>query len=68
MNWCMINDHEKLHKSVQTTGAALQAISQLCRRYIPILEKIISIKNNPPKQGEEVFGRSGVSTQKASLQ
>jgi hypothetical protein len=64
----MINDHEKPHKSVQTTGAALQAVSQLCRRYIPILEKIISIKNNPPKQGEAVFGRSGVSTQKASLQ
>lgn len=64
----MIDDHEKPHKSAQTTGAALQAISQLCRRYIPILEKIISIKNKPLLQGEAVFGRSGVHQQKTSLQ
>jgi hypothetical protein len=64
----MIDDHEKPHKSIQTTGEALQAISQLCRRYIPVLEKIITIKNKPLEQGEVVFGRSGVSPQKASLQ
>lgn len=64
----MIDDHEKPHKSIQTTGEALQVITQLCRRYIPILEKIIDIKNKPLERGEAVFGRSGVSSQKASLQ
>lgn len=64
----MIDDHETPHKNAQTTGAALQAISQLCRRYIPILEKIIHIKNKPLEQGEVAFGRSGVQQQKASLQ
>jgi hypothetical protein len=64
----MIDDHEKPHKSAQTTGAALQAVGQLCRRYIPVLEKIISIKKKPLEQGEAVFGRSGVQPQKASLQ
>lgn len=64
----MIDDHEKPEKNLQTTGQALQAISQLCRRYIPVLEKIIVIKSNPPKTGEAVFGRSGVHNPKASLQ
>ncbi len=64
----MIDDHEKPHKGIQTTGEALQAISQLCKRYIPVLEKIISIKSKPLEQGEAVFGRSGVQPQKASLQ
>ncbi|MCD6045825.1 MAG: hypothetical protein K0R48_988 [Gammaproteobacteria bacterium] len=62
------DDYEKPHKSIQTTGEALQAVSQLCRRYIVILEKIITIKNKPPEKGEAVFGRSGVPQQKASLQ
>lgn len=64
----MIEDHEKPHKSIQTTGEALQAISQLCRRYIPVLEKIITIKNKPPEQGEAVFGRSRMPQPKASLE
>lgn len=64
----MIDDHEKPDKNLQTTGQALQAVSQLCRRYIPVLEKIISIKRNPLKAGEAVFGRSGLNNQKASLQ
>lgn len=64
----MIDDHEKPEKNLQTTGQALQAISHLCRRYIPVLEKIITIKNNPPKTGEAVFGRTGVQNPKASLQ
>lgn len=64
----MIEDYEKPQKSIQTTGEALQAVSQLCRRYILILEKIITIKNKPLEKGEAAFGRSGVPQQKASLQ
>ncbi len=64
----MIEATEKSEKSLHTTGEALQAIGQLCRRYIPVLEKIIAIKNKPLEDGEAVFGRSGVQHQKASLQ
>ncbi len=64
----MIDDQEKTEKNLQTTGQALQAIHQLCKRYIPVLEKIITIKNNPPKAGEAVFGRAKTQSPQTSLQ
>ena len=40
----MIEDYATSDKVITTTGEALQAVGKLCRRYIPLFEKIIAIK------------------------
>ena len=64
----MIEDYATSDKVITTTGEALQAVGKLCRRYIPLFEKIIAIKKNSPKTGEEVFARSASQSNGNNLQ